>query len=39
MMLKEWISTAKAEGREIDRRMSPMSVVYLKPTPKNTLAP
>lgn len=29
---------ALAMGREIDRKMSPMSVIYLKPTPKNTLA-
>jgi len=34
-MLKQ---RAKAEGREIDRKMSPMSVIYLKSIPKNTLA-
>lgn len=34
-MLKQ---KAKAAGREIDRKKSPMSVIYLKPTPKNTLA-
>lgn len=34
-MLKQ---KAKAEGREIDLKMSPMSIVYLKPTAKNTLA-
>jgi polysulfide reductase chain B len=29
---------ARAMGREIDIKLSPMSVLYLKPTPKNTLA-
>lgn len=29
---------AEDQGREIDRKMSPMSVLYLRPTPKNTLA-
>jgi polysulfide reductase chain B len=34
-MLKQ---QAQAMGREIDRKKSPMSVLYLKPTPRNTLA-
>lgn len=29
---------ARDRGREVDRKMSAMSVIYLKPTPKNTLA-
>jgi Fe-S-cluster-containing dehydrogenase component len=29
---------ARDRGREVDRKMSSMSVIYLKPTPKNTLA-
>lgn len=34
-MLKQ---QAQDMGREIDKKMSAMSVVYLKPTPKNTMA-
>lgn len=29
---------ARDRDREVDRKMSSMSVIYLKPTPKNTLA-
>lgn len=29
---------AQDMGREIDKKMSAMSIIYLKPTPKNTLA-
>lgn len=36
--LSELKARAKEAGREIDRKMSAMSIVYLKPTPKNTLA-
>lgn len=36
--VEELKARAHEAGREIDKKMSAMSVVYLKPTPKNTLA-
>jgi len=36
--VSELKARAQEAGREIDRKMSAMSVVYLNPTPKNTLA-
>ena len=32
------LQLAKDQGRQVDRKMSAMSIIYLKPLPKNTLA-